>query len=569
MAVASHPIPSKPTKISVRLMHGWRVGVFVAILWLIHDSHKARQADITGSGQISVEVITNWFPTAHHMGTGDPRGDLQIVHDKQDQELGYILLTAPISNEIIGYSGSNDILAAFNTEHHLLGLRVLSSGDTSEYVTAVTNSPTFLKQFVNETRSRLAKPSKVDAVSGATLTSLAMAEGLAKRLGNTTPSLRFPEPIGLPEVKVHLPEATLLEPNASSVGLLLPRNANGAILGQVFRISPEADAIIGYQGPTDALVIMDASNRLESVHLRSSFETEKYLNYIREDDYFLKSFKGMELLELADLDIRQAQVEGVSGATMTSLALTEGLIASAKNRLKPSLQNPDQKKWKHRDWGTASMVLVALCFTFTSLRGNTRVRLVFRVILVVYLGFINADLLSQTLLAGWARNGIAWQSTPGLVLLVLAALVVPMATGRQLYCHHLCPHGALQEWLRNRLPWQWSPTGRWDKMLRVLPATLLATSLMGAMGLISLDLADLEPFNAYSWRTAGMFTVVTAVLGILSSAFVPMAFCRFACPTGALLKFLRLFKNSDRWVFRDSIALVFFLTALALYWITF
>jgi polyferredoxin len=106
-------------------------------------------------------------------------------------------------------------------------------------------------------------------------------------------------------------------------------------------------------------------------------------------------------------------------------------------------------------------------------------------------------------------------------------------------------------------------------MLRVLPATLLATSLMGAMGLISLDLADLEPFNAYSWRTAGMFTVVTAVLGILSSAFVPMAFCRFACPTGALLKFLRLFKNSDRWVFRDSIALVFFLTAVALHWITF
>ena len=550
-------------------MHGWRVGVFVAILWLIHDTHKTRQLGIAGQGQIPIEAITRWFPTAHHLGTGDPRADLQIVHDKQDQDLGYILLTTPISNETIGYSGPNDILAAFNSEHHLLGLRVLSSGDTSEYVAAVTNSPTFLKQFVNETRSRLAKPSKVDAVSGATLTSLAMAEGLAKRLGNTTPSLRFPEPVGLAEVKRYLPETTLLEPDASSGDLLLPRNANGVILGQIFRSSPEADAIIGYQGPTDALVIMDASNRLESVHLRSSFETEKYLNYIREDDYFLKSFKGMELLELAELDIKQAQVEGVSGATMTSLALTEGLIASAKNRSKPSLLHPDQKKWKLRDWGTASMVLVALCFAFTSLRGNTRIRLVFRVILVVYLGFINADLLSQTLLAGWARNGIAWQSTPGLVLLVLAALVVPMTTGRQFYCHHLCPHGVLQGWLSNRLPWQWSPTGRWDKMLRVLPATLLAVSLTGAMGLFSLDLADLEPFNAYSWRTAGMFTVVTAVLGILASSFVPMAFCRFCCPTGVLLKFLRLFKDGNRWVFRDSIALVFFLTALVLHWITF
>ena len=83
MAAASHTIPPKPAKVSVWLMHGWRVGVFVAILWLIHDSHKARQAGITGSGQISIEVITNWFPTAHYLGTGDPCGDLQIVHDKQ------------------------------------------------------------------------------------------------------------------------------------------------------------------------------------------------------------------------------------------------------------------------------------------------------------------------------------------------------------------------------------------------------------------------------------------------------------------------------------------------------
>jgi len=48
-----------------------------------------------------------------------------------------------------------------------------------------------------------------------------------------------------------------------------------------------------------------------------------------------------------------------------------------------------------------------------------------------------------------------------------------------------------------------------------------------------------------------------------------MAFCRFGCPTGVLLKFLRLFKDGNRWVFRDSIALVFFLTALVLHWITF
>ena len=69
-------------------------------------------------------------------------------------------------------------------------------------------------------------------------------------------------------------------------------------------------------------------------------------------------------------------------------------------------------------------------------------RIGFQLLLIGYLGFVNGDMVSQSLLVGWAQNGVAWRLAPGLVLLVAAAFLTPLLTRRQVYCHQLCPHGA-------------------------------------------------------------------------------------------------------------------------------
>jgi len=152
--------------------------------------------------------------------------------------------------------------------------------------------------------------------------------------------------------------------------------------------------------------------------------------------------------------------------------------------------------------------------------------------------------------------------------MVAAALAVPWVAGRPIYCLHICPHGALQEWLgrvaparlRARLPAEVAAGLRW------LPGLLLALVVAITMLALPLDLADLEPFDAYLIKTAGWATATIAVVGLVASLFIPQAYCKFGCPTGALLEFLRSHGQADRFGRRDWAALLMVLLALGLYW---
>src|SRR5690606_38909365 len=111
--------------------------------------------------------------------------------------------------------------------------------------------------------------------------------------------------------------------------------------------------------------------------------------------------------------------------------------------------------------------------------------------------------LSQALIIGWTQNGIAWQAAPGLVLLTAAALIAPVFTGRQVYCTHLCPYGAAQDWLARRLPWRLSVKGRLDTALASLPVILLGVVVIVAMTHSPFSLVGIEPFDAFVFRIAG------------------------------------------------------------------
>ena len=73
---------------------------------------------------------------------------------------------------------------------------------------------------------------------------------------------------------------------------------------------------------------------------------------------------------------------------------------------------------------------------------------------------------------------------------------------------------------------------------------------------------DLEPFDAWVIGLAGVAAATIAIVGLVASLFVPMAYCRYGCPTGALLQFLRFHGRSDRLSIQDAAAAA--LTILAI-----
>lgn len=524
----------------------YRLALLLAVAGLLYGAALVPKPP----DDIPFESAKTFFPAADRLALGDPRLGGQTVLDNQGRTLGLLLTTSPHSDDLIGYAGPSNLLIALDPARHVLGVKLLSTGDTRAHVEQIERRPSYWRQFVGASPTEHLE--KVEAVSGSTLTSLAMAEAIERRLHGTSLSLRFPDPVTLAEMQKLFPAAHKFIADDPRNGWNRVQDDAGRTLGFVLRTSPYSDNVRGYSGPTESLLAIDAAGQtIVGVLIRKSYDTEDYVGRVRDDEDFLHLLAGRTLAEWAGIDFAKAGIEGVSGATQTSFAVAEGI----KRRAIAS-QSTATESSQRAGLQPALLAIIAggLAMTFTPLRTNRRMRLLWQGVLIVAFAFWLGDLVSLALLAGWARHGVPWQSAPAVVLLVAVALVVPWTTRRQIYCQQLCPHGAAQTWLGQfkRLHVRLPPAVLW--WLARLPGTLLAIGVLLATFALGFDLAWLEPFDGWVLGTAAAISLSIAVVGLIASLFVPQAYCRFGCPTGELLRLLKSGGKRDRLYPRDLLA---------------
>lgn len=545
------------------LLRGYRLAVLALIAWLVH--WQVGWLESRRPSPFSVDVARRRFPEAATVRLTDSLRGINTVFNQADEPLGTLLRTSPETDGIVGYSGPNDLLIALDRNGAVKGIELLRSGDTPEHVEKVLSEPAFLRSFLGWRPDKDAPP-KVAAVAGATLTSFAVTESLQRRLAGASSSLRFPEPVTLAEVAALITNTARIEPDGRRLKAF---NANGDLLGHAVRTSPEADNVSGYRGPTELLVALSPDGtKITGLKIRRSYDTPSYVDQIRDDDFYLRSFIGRTVEATATLDFRAAKIEGVSGATETSFAIAEGLKRRMQNEKAPA-NTSTQPLFEPRDWALVAVIAGGFLMAFTSLRGNRWLRWAWQAVLIGYVGLAAGDLLSLALFGGWIAHGIALTAAPGMVFLGATALFVPWAGRRQIYCHQLCPHGAAQQWIGSfghRILSRWklepdasaSPTGsRLARRLEALPAALLGIALLTLIVGLPLNLSALEPFDAWVWKAAGWISIGIAIAGLVAAFFVPQAYCRFGCPTGAVLRFIRSSGSADHWSIRDWTALAF------------
>ncbi|MBC8355729.1 MAG: FMN-binding protein [Planctomycetes bacterium] len=555
------PTPAARSRSRGVVLHVARLGIVVAIVWLIREQHREFVLEQASQEAVPIEIerLRKYYADIAEVGSTG-------VFDEAGTQLGYFVQTSPTSDHIVGFSGPTNTLIAFDSDSRVIGIDILDSRDTPEHVADVRRNDVFMTALAGKAWNEFGSTTTVDAVSGATLTSLAILEGISFRVGGTKPSLKFPDEIEVGEVTTFFPDAASLQLRRSSATLLDVYDKNDLVIGAVTRTAPTTDTIMGYQGPTDSLLAFDREGDVIGLQLRKSYDNEPYVGYVRDETYFLERFNGLTLQELAKIDIDELQVEGVSGATMTSMAIADGLPKAALAALKPPPPTDRRFVFAARDVGTLLVLVTAMAMSFSRLRSYRSVRITFQLTLVGYFGFVNGDMLSQALLVGWAQSGVPWRLAPGLLLVVAASLIVPAVSKKQLYCHHVCPFGAAQQLLRNRLPWRLSISRRFRALLGVIPATLLVVVLLTAMLHWPLNLAGIEAFDAFFFlQVVGLTSLAIALVGLIASAFVPMAYCRFGCPTGALLNQLRYNAQSARFTRRDSVAIALLAIAFAIW----
>ncbi len=551
-----------------------RVTLFAVIIVLIHSQHAQRQADrqYQGSPSINLANVQSIFPRAASISKKALANGGHEVLDADGDVLGLVLQTSPKSDHLIGFSGPTNTLIGFSLDNQIVGLDIVSSGDTREHVEQIRLDERFLNSFVGKSWEQAQILSDIDAVSGATLTSLAIQESILLRFSGGRTSLRFPDPLQINEARRLFEAADSVEQDPAHHALWHVKDGAGTKIGSVLCTSPAADNLIGYQGPTETWIGFQPSGIVSGIVLGRSYDNAQYVNYVRDDKYFLSLFDGLSLQELAELDPVEAEIDGVSGATMTSMTVTLGMIQAAKEfRVSSKAASSAQSlavNWGLSDLGTAMVVIAGIAIALTRLRVPRYLRLAFQLLLIGYLGLINGDLISQAMIVGWAQNGVPWRNAGGLALLTLAAFLVPITTKRNVYCTHLCPHGAAQQLLKRRVRWQLA-LPRWlSSFLKMVPALLLAWCVVVAIVSLPMSLVDIEPFNAWVFRVAGWASITIAIIGLVASLFVPMAYCRYGCPTGLTLGFLRLSARSGQWSHRDGFAVALAVLAVILWVVT-
>lgn len=538
------------------ILRAYRAVLLIIVVVVIHA--QARWFEAQRPAPVSLRKAQKYFSDAHRVQLRDAERGLYVVTDSRGNTKGALLTTAPQTDHIIGYSGPNNLLVVLDDRGAIRGIELLHSGDTEEHVKKVKADTNFFRSFLNWKPSE-DPPLDLAGVSGATLTSFAIIEGIQQRLVGAAPSLRFPDPITIEEVQVMFTNAVRLVAERARFQVL---DASGKLLGFAVRTSPQADNMRGYRGPTECLVALAANGRtVIDIRIRRSYDTDSYVDQIRRAEAFLKLFLGRSIEELAAFEYPKERIDGVSGATLTAQAVAGGVQRRSAAELKAQTASNGWRA-KPRDYALAAVIVIGVGLSLSPWRGNWWVRIGWQLVLVGYVGLVNHDLLSVALFGGWAANGIALQAAPGLVLLGAAALIVPWTTRRQVYCHQICPHGAAQQLLGRLSRKKWSVPAGWTRALEFIPGLLLGLALLSLVVGLNIDLAKLEPFDGWVWRHASAGMLIFAAAGLVLSVFVPQAYCRFGCATGALLNFMRSAGAADRWSRRDLAALILVLTAL-------
>lgn len=565
-------LPQFPVRASRRwsgwLVHVCRVGVVFGILWTIHlSAERARRQQV--DTELEIEQVAEWYPAATHWGPTDPKTGAMQVLGSQDKLLGYVVETSPQMDEILGFSGPTNVLIGLNAENVVVGIKVLWSRDTKEHLQAVVQNKQFMQTFDGLSWDQIAhreQPESLDGVSGATLTSLAMAQSVVQRLGGDAPSLKFPEEPSLEDVFPLFEKADHLSQDKLHPEQWHVFDADDVKLGSIIRTSPAADNIVGYQGPTECLISLNSEGVVQKIRVRKSYENEPYYGYLNEDWSFRYLFQNLTMEEVATFDLVANEVEGVSGATMTSMAVAKGVVETAKQYVATTKQ-PEATPtpaWSLTSAQIGSLIIFGLgiLIALTNLRGISWLRACYQLVLIGYVGFVNGDMLSLAMLGGWAEHGIPWKSAVHFVALMGAAIALPIGIRRNIYCSHLCPHGAVQQLVRSRLPWTWH-LGKWSRrLLRIIPVGLLGWAVVVSALQWPYSLVDIEPFDAYSIRIAGWATITVAIIGVVFSLFVPMGYCRFGCPTGSILNYLRRNAQSHKLSLADGVAISFLVIAV-------
>ena len=318
----------------------------------------------------------------------------------------------------------------------------------------------------------------------------------------------------------------------------------------VVNTKPLAKDVQGYGGPVP-LKIHIKDGRVVAVEAEPNAESPDFFNRAKE---LLNHWQNKSVDEaLAE------EVDAVSGATFSSRAI----IANMQRGLAYAKQ--------HGQWGEdgsvgalgtsaspivgsvsnsvgaletsappiVALIVVLLGAVVPLFYNNRRLHLVQLAVNVVVLGLWTGTFVSYTLFLRIFAGGVSLSAIGALaapLLMLIVALIYPLAGRSGHYCANICPFGSAQELAGKLSRRKLRITPRVLKLLSVLRNLLWGVLMALLLTGTCTAWIDYELFTAFLYSSASVWVTVLAALFLVLSVWVPRPYCRFVCPTGALVK---------------------------------
>jgi NosR/NirI family transcriptional regulator, nitrous oxide reductase regulator len=490
----------------------------------------------------------------HAQSLGEVDEGWHPLLDAEEELLGWVTGTNPQARKVQGYAGPSELVVVADVQRKVRRISLLRTADTAGHVEMVRRDGAFWAQWDGKPERELGSYESPVLVSGASLTSDAMARGLAARFGANEAENFFAKELLVDDVKQWFPAASQIVETAKR-GSYEVRDGE-KLLGSVMRSARMGVMERGYNGASDVLVAVDADgDKVLGVALWETRDNEPYTTDVRDELRFVNGYAGKGLAEVVGNEVH-ADYLLVSGASMTARAV-HGTVREMLRRFL-LVEKAASVPWQ---WSVSLLWLVA--GVWLGFRGGKKSRVVYALCSVMA-GLVLGWMVGQDQLLGWARHG--WRTPPALPLIAMTAvaLLIPALTGKNVYCSRICPHGAAQTLAGMVMKKRRTLPAKWHRAFSAVPwLSLLAIWALALAG-ARLPFAHAEPFEVWSTGFVALLPAALFTIGIVAAFFLPQGYCHYGCPTGALLKFLT--HAPGRWTRRDSIAAVLVAVALTSVW---
>lgn len=302
--------------------------------------------------------------------------------------------------------------------------------------------------------------------------------------------------------------------------------------------------IRGYAGPINVGIVYDAEGTISSLLHIDSEETSSYLDKITKAGFY-QHFEQLPLEEHQEID-------GVSGATITTKAISENCTAMSE-KLFPDLLGNYVDTASPFSFSVTTIfsniwilhiIIITLIFFYgfqkKILKKSKTTTTIVRLTSIGYIGFyLNNSFTYTTLLHPFIGVSLSLLSGSYLFLALIGAI-----WGKNIYCKYVCPFGNAQclasQYAGKKIKTKFFLSDKWVKLIRVLTALTLIVGIILGMD----KWKNFEPFPDAFGRELVSFWFFIAAFIVLLAIRYPMLWCRSLCPTGWFLDGLSDISNN-------------------------